>query len=312
VAKINNSKIGKCKLCLKDDVALVDSHIIPDFVFRWLKRNSFNSYLRTSILPNNRVQGGITRKLLCEKCDNVTFGGELEAPFADTIFNPILLKQKDLEPLIYDKVLLRFCVSVLWRVLLFGIEDAKKAKASTVNFGPIISEMEDLANQWREYLVNDQSSWTGHNVYFLRFGEAGLDPKDIGPGMHTYSKLTIDMGSFVDPFMWEPKIYAKFGPFVTFIPILASYVPLWEKEGISSLNENGGLLSFKGRKLPEHFKFFLKQRSESSSDMFHQMSEMQKSKILKIKNENLIEYEQSDEYLLGIRDIEEINLHNQS
>ncbi|RFS32188.1 hypothetical protein DYI81_06665 [Acinetobacter sp. SWAC5] len=312
MTKKNDFKIGQCKLCLKDDTTLVDSHIIPDFVFRWLKKNSFNRYLRTSIVPNKRAQGGITEKLLCEKCDNVTFGGELEAPFADTIFNPILLKQKDSEPFIYDKVLLRFCVSVLWRVLIFGIEDAKKTKGLTVNLDTIILGMEDLANQWREYLVDNQSSWTGLNVYFLRFGGAGLDPRDIGPGMHTYSQLTIDMGSFVDPYMWEPKIYAKLGPFVTFIPITDYYLPLWEKEGISSLNENGGLLSFKGRKLPEHFKLFMQQRSDSSSGMFQRMSDIQKSKILKIKNENLIEYEQSDEYLLAIKDIQEINLHDQS
>lgn len=303
----NTSKIliGRCRLCLCDDVRLVDSHIIPDFVFRWLKKNSFTGYFRTSTVPNNRTQRGLTKNWLCAKCDNETFGSKLEEPFAKTIFSPVVIENQNIENLKYDEKLLRFCVSVLWRVLLVGIDEAKTKNVNN-NLDAIISYMEECSNQWREYLLDEQSRWIGNNIYFLFFGEGGLSPKDVGPGMHSYSRLSNDMGSLVDPVMWDPMIFAKFGPFITFTPLTNYYVDLWEKQEIFPIKENAGEFLFVDRKLPEHFNILLRNRAEISLNLFSQMSDTQQAKVLKIKNDNLIEYKSSYEYKLGSLDRDEL------
>ncbi len=48
---------GKCRLCGKN-ADLQESHIIPSFVYRWLKDSSGTGYLRFGPEPNKRVQDG--------------------------------------------------------------------------------------------------------------------------------------------------------------------------------------------------------------------------------------------------------------
>ena len=65
-----------CKLCKKDK-NLCNSHIIPDFFFRLLKKSldptkfDYKSFfvLSTEKIPSKK-QTGYFEKMLCEKCEN--------------------------------------------------------------------------------------------------------------------------------------------------------------------------------------------------------------------------------------------------
>ena len=57
-----------CALCLQER-QLRDSHIIPKFVFDYLKRTSATGFLRFSDRPNRRAQDGMTAALLCDECE---------------------------------------------------------------------------------------------------------------------------------------------------------------------------------------------------------------------------------------------------
>ena len=62
---------GKCRLCHQHK-RLVDSHIIPDFQFKPLKKKD-GFFYRVSTDPKKKVikqQKGITEHLLCATCDN--------------------------------------------------------------------------------------------------------------------------------------------------------------------------------------------------------------------------------------------------
>ena len=65
--KINygNKKISECALCLKEKT-LCDSHIIPSFVYKWLKDTSATGYLRNGNSPNLRQQDGLKIKIIMQ------------------------------------------------------------------------------------------------------------------------------------------------------------------------------------------------------------------------------------------------------
>jgi hypothetical protein len=57
-----------CRLCgaVKE---LQESHILPGFVFRWMKETSATGYLRSRQQPNLRVQDGLKLHFLCADCE---------------------------------------------------------------------------------------------------------------------------------------------------------------------------------------------------------------------------------------------------
>ena len=58
----------ECRLCrLSDD--LRESHIIPSFVFKWLKKTSATGYLRFAEGDAASKQDGVKIPLLCGTCE---------------------------------------------------------------------------------------------------------------------------------------------------------------------------------------------------------------------------------------------------
>lgn len=106
-----------CRLC-ELEKPLRKSHLIPSFVYDWLKRSSVTGYLRPGETPNKRVQDGYKPRFLCGDCEQQL--GEWEKIFSEKVFVP-LHQEKPLEP--YGPWLLLFAISVSWRVLTFFKEE---------------------------------------------------------------------------------------------------------------------------------------------------------------------------------------------
>ena len=73
---------GVCELCGKQ-ADLLQSHVIPAFVFKWLKQAGHIRYAET---PNRRSQDGPKRDWLCRECEDLF--NSFETPFAGQIFHP--------------------------------------------------------------------------------------------------------------------------------------------------------------------------------------------------------------------------------
>ena len=101
-----------CALCQNGSRGEV-SHIIPAFVYKYLKKSSATGYMRKPADPNRRIQDGFKYPLLCESCEDRF--SIYEGAFASSIFHPYL-KDKPLT-ISYDQNCLKFAVSVLWRGL---------------------------------------------------------------------------------------------------------------------------------------------------------------------------------------------------
>ena len=115
--EVNQSSISQldfktCALCAKSS-NLQASHIIPGFVFDWLRETSATGHFRLSENPNLRVQDGLKPRMLCWDCEQLF--ASWEKTFAERCFVPI---NGASEPSItYGPWMLKFATSVSWRVL---------------------------------------------------------------------------------------------------------------------------------------------------------------------------------------------------
>ena len=64
---------GICRLCYCD-AELQESHVIPAFVFRWLRETGPTPHMRISDEPNRRVQDGLKYPWLCRDCEQMLGG----------------------------------------------------------------------------------------------------------------------------------------------------------------------------------------------------------------------------------------------
>lgn len=142
-----------CALCQLEPRG-EDSHIIPNFVYRWLKKISATGFIRSTGNINQRVQDGVKYPLLCKKCED-TFS-VFEAAFANEVFFPMIDANKSenrgkQNPIRYGKYVLPFCVSVLWRALHFlSVDNAETNKAIEPH---LRLQLEPTYQRWQKFLL---------------------------------------------------------------------------------------------------------------------------------------------------------------
>ena len=79
-----------CSLC-HESKKLKESHFIPKFVGKWLKRTSATGYLRNIDNINKRQQDSLKDYLLCNDCELLFSGWEKQ--FSEKMFIPFLIKK---------------------------------------------------------------------------------------------------------------------------------------------------------------------------------------------------------------------------
>jgi hypothetical protein len=104
---------GLCRLC-GEPGELQESHVIPSFVYKWLKETSATGFLRFSDAPNKRVQDGYKEYWLCLACEQRL--NIWETQFATNIFHP--LNNDGGQRVKYDSWMMKFCASISWRTLI--------------------------------------------------------------------------------------------------------------------------------------------------------------------------------------------------
>lgn len=102
-----------CRYCEKNE-AIKNSHIIPSFIFKWIKETSLTGFIRTNILPNKRVQDGQKYPLLCTTCEN-SFS-KLENEFKK-FFNQLIRNEHNLTELHISQSSKKCIYSIAWRII---------------------------------------------------------------------------------------------------------------------------------------------------------------------------------------------------
>ena len=192
----NKSEVN-CALCGTLSI-LRESHIVPKFVYKWMKQTG-TGRLRQLKKLNTPIQDGIKQKLLCGTCENL-FSVE-EKWFYENIFSQYLAG--NISEITFNQHIEYFSISVLWRVLALFINDGTNYHHK--------SQLNQLHQDWKQYLINPLISTQSPTVHLI------FIPENIRPEADTKNYFTYIMRSVdIDIIENEEKcfIYAKFSRFI--------------------------------------------------------------------------------------------------
>lgn len=222
-----------CGLC-DQKKELMQSHLIPKFVFSWSKSTSVTGYLRQAINANLRRQDGDKRPLLCGDCEQII--GSFESEFAKRVFYPYVNKELNnwgsatgkMPFFTYEEWLLKFIISLLLRHILTFDKFEKKINKDKLQI------LYDHLRYFKEYLLSKRKDIGNNRSYViflqnLAFGRGHLPPninKNINFYLLKATDGTVATGKNV------LGIYIKLGPIVIFTSFIPTEIKVLEKLAI--------------------------------------------------------------------------------
>jgi len=176
--------VGKCALC-NQVKELQMSHIIPNFVGKYLKATSGTGYLVDIVNPNTRRQDSHKIPLLCEDCEGLF--SRYESYFAEGVFHPFF--KNGISTFDYDDNLKKFIISLSWRILKVSYDDFIR------DYPKMQSYIDKAEEDWREYLlgISNKINIYENHLMFLDYIDKNVTLPD---GFQWYSLRAAD-GSLV-------------------------------------------------------------------------------------------------------------------
>ena len=270
---------NKCHLCFTN-TDLCKSHVLPAFLFRWLRRSSGTGHIRDARQIDLRIQDGYKVRWLCSNCEQLL--GTSEKQFADSLFYP--LSNDTLTSTTYGPWLMKFCVSISWRVIhkcrcdnLFVNYPKKDRK--------LIDEAEEV---WRQFLLGNLSSITTFPQHLLMMNRVQSTVGNVPFDFNVYGRRTVLAGINDDED--SLYVYAKL-PFFFIRGVVSDNNPQsWID---TTIYLQGGQIRLK--QCPsEHFFSFVEDHIRIGRESTESMSDRQKEKILSDLKSNPNRFANSD------------------
>jgi|SRR5581483_7633832 len=279
---------GLCRLCNRSAI-LQHSHILPAFVFRWLKQDGF---IRHSAQIDKRVQDGAKEYWLCSDCEGLFNGWETQ--FANKIFNPISYDGK-LPTISYGEWLLKFCASVSWRSLLYTREQAKFTYFSERQ----LALVDKALDTWASFLRAELPHPAEFQQHLIPFGAIDASNViDFPPNIHRYllRAVEINAGSGGE----TAFIFSKLGR----LGILG-FIDLRRPEHWvgTRIKLRGGMIRPTRFVLPIQFGRYLADRAQRTWDALEQLSDFQVQKIDATVRKNIDRYANSQLFEATQKDV---------
>jgi hypothetical protein len=272
---------------------LQESHILPGFVYRWMKETSATGYLRFAQQPNLRVQDGLKFHLLCADCEQRF--NQWETRFANLIFHP--MAQGDTPRASYGAWLLLFCASVSWRVLVYHTDGKHIDRVPDA----LLPSVESAEVTWRNFLLGNRSRLQPHEQHILPLARGALEE-------HTYSEVPTNINRYLfrTPDMTvasndrDAFTYSKLGPFIILGFIAMPRAKQWVG---TKVNVQGEAIGPRNYVLPKPFDEFIFERADKVATSQARISEKQTAKIAKGYRANLDRAAQSDSMRVMHQDV---------
>lgn len=281
---------GQCAFCAKD-AALRTSHVLPAFIYRWLRNRSGGSgHIRHTDTPNRRVQDGLKLAWLCDDCEALF--SRYETAFATKLFHPWHAGQRDID---YGDWLLKFCVSLSWRVLRYA-RGQNKATVYTEEQQELLDRAEV---RWRAFL-NDEVPHPGefeqHLLFFDRIESTNVTGLPSNINRFMTGAVTLDIVGSDRSLM----TFAKLGGFIVFGIIQPGRDPF----GGTKVHVNHGRFNPRKIILPAGLLDLFKDKAAHAAAQMDKMSTSQKDKIDANVLANLDRFAESDQLAAIIADAE--------
>jgi hypothetical protein len=171
---MSSSKVGRCKLCQREG-SLLDSHLIPAFVSRWVKQTSATGFMRGFEEPNVRKQDFPTLPLLCSDCEQRFSSSEKK--FAEAIFFPC---HEGRTRFAYEEWLLYFAASLGWRCLVASNREGLQDHPQHV------APVDAARDIWADFLLGRREGVGPYrfNLFFTPVG--GWSTAKVPDGLNWY------------------------------------------------------------------------------------------------------------------------------
>jgi len=275
--------IGECALCLKEK-ELQYSHIIPKFVFRYLKESA-PSAIRSNRDPNRRIQDGEKEHLLCRDCEQIF--SDWEKPFSERLFVPLHNPLPVTTPIEYRQWALKFAVSISWRVLQYYMKrglshftDEQRAHA------------EEALNVWGKFLRGEEK----HPKHF----EQHLLPLDVvehhtaggtSPFLNRYLLRAVHMDVIASES--SAIVYTKLCRIIIFGFIYEDNPVGWRG---MKLHVNKGVIMPREYVIPAGMFKYINEKASQVKESLDSLSPKQEQKVAKAFQKNLDELANSEIY----------------
>jgi len=280
----------KCALCAVEYAPTELSHIVPKFVYRWLKATSATKFMRFGPKMNQRAQDGIKDYFLCEACED-SFEKH-ESKFASDIFTPFV--QDNCHTADYGEYMLKFAVSVSWRVLAYAQENGLLHHFQ----GRHAVAVTDTLAIWRDYLLNKTHEIGNHEIHLLPMsGVIDHSSAGVPENINRYLRRAIEIN--VGVANTGAFTYCKLGPMIFIGLIHYPELAHWQK---TKINKSGQFppMNFTA---PAQFMDFIFMRSRRLAELESQLSERQLENIKISYEKNIDCFEQSDTYKTLLMDL---------
>jgi len=264
----------ECLLCLKL-ADLQRSHIVPAFVFRWLKQNSISGTLRSGQAPNRRIQDGPKRDWLCRKCESRL--SKWETLFASQLFYPILEDGRATH--CYSSWMALFCTSLCWRTLKLAQVEVE------CNFlqADRPSLVKEALHCWEEFMLGRVKEPGKFELHFVPLdGIVSEVAAELHPFINRYLSLGVDAEILED--VENLIVYVKLPSMVILGMIQPNSLKAWKDTQIRSKK---GTICPLVSPLPKVFFDFLNHRSNLLASMSEELSQSQQNNITSVLETDL-------------------------
>jgi len=261
---------GKCRLC-EQEGELLESHIIPAFVIDHQKRTSATGFLRSSKIINRRAQDGTKLHMLCQSCEAMF--NQWETPFAQNIYHPWCNREGT--RLSYGPWMLKFAVSVSWRVLTWYMDYSAELVSYTVDAKRIIS---DALSTWKRFLFDEIPHPREYEQHMILFDniESATHSYDLPPNINRFLTRGIHI-NLAHSNRHPLFIFTKMGN-ITLLGFLGiKHHRQWVSTKIhAKFGHVGGDIT-----IPSQFGDYLNERAGVHKDEYDKLSSKQKEVIAK-------------------------------
>jgi len=257
----------KCALC-REERELRRSHIVPAFVFAYIKETSATGYLRRTTTPNRREQDGARLELLCASCEGVL--GDLESWFSSAVFRPF--QSDPAGTYHYDARLLRFGASLTWRALeYYAAKD-------------VLSQVEDhhhaalqrARETWRRVVRQELPHPGEHEVHLVPFDiVASTTNPALQPNFNRYVTRAVDID--IPSGQSSAFVYVKL-PRLAFVGVIVE-PPGARRWKNTRINANGGAVFPRQFVLPTAFGDYVNDQAAKAADAIRAISPRQQAQI---------------------------------
>lgn len=275
------SENGICAFCAKD-ARLRNSHVLPAFLFRWLRKRSGTGHIRDTENINRRVQDGFKLPWLCEDCEGKF--SRYETAFATKVFYPWVDGNHSAQ---YADWMLKFCVSISWRVLNFARGRSTEAKYTLEQQ----SLMDQAEARWRDFL-NDEAPHPGpfeqHLLIFDEISETSICDLPTNINRFLMGGVTLDIVGSGRSLM----TFAKMGRFMLF-GIIQKGSGSWEG---TKIRVRHGVLRPDRFTIPVGVLDLIREKAAHFSSAMERLSLQQRSKIDQHVQGNIDAFAKSEQF----------------